>query len=482
MKRFIEGQERSQVTLMPECLDDFIAEDNPVRVIDAFVEELDLQDLGFEGAAPASTGRPSYHPAVLLKIYIYGYLNRIQSSRRLEHECQRNVELMWLTGRLAPDFKTIADFRHDNGTGVRNVCRRFVVMCRDLKLFTQGAVAIDSSKFKAVNSRDRNFTPAKIDKRKQQIEESIQRYMSALDTADRTLPLMEFGPRYAHLTDKIELLRAQMRRMDEMKERLKQEPDEQLSLTDPDARAMKSQAKGTGLVGYNVQTAVDAKHHLIVAHEVTNVGHDRAQLSKMALAAREAMEKKQLKAYADRGYFMGTQFKACHDAGIQAYVPKPMTSNSRAVGCFDKSDFIYIARDDEYQCPAGQRAIYRFTREENGQRIRRYWSSACQGCSIKAQCTPSDYRRISRWEHEPVLEAMQRRLDRQPDAMTLRRRTVEHVFGTLKHWMGSTHFLTRTLEHVSTEMSLHVLAYNLKRVLKMLGIAKTMKAMKLVGA
>ena len=266
MKRFIEGQDRSQVTLLPECLDDFVAEDNPVRVVDAFVDELDLKDLGFDGIAPASTGRPSYHPAVLLKIYIYGYLNRIQSSRRLEHECQRNVELMWLTGRLAPDFKTIADFRHDNGAGIRNVCRRFVVMCRDLKLLTAGAVAIDSSKFKAVNSRDRNFTPGKIDKRKQQIEESIERYISALDTADRTLPLLEFGPRYTHLTAKIELLRAQMRRMDEMKGRLKQEPDEQLSLTDPDARSMMSQAKGTGLVGYNVQTAVDAKHHLVVAH------------------------------------------------------------------------------------------------------------------------------------------------------------------------------------------------------------------------
>ena len=482
MKRFIEGQERSQVSLMPECLEDFIAEDNPVRVVDAFVDELDLHELGFDGAAPARTGRPSYHPAVLLKLYIYGYLNRIQSSRRLERECQRNVDLMWLTGRLAPDFKTIADFRHDNGAGIRNVCRRFVVLCRDLKLFSQGAVAIDGSKFKAVNSRDRNFTPAKIDKRQEQIEQSIQRYMAALDTADRTLPLLEFGPRYAQLTTKIEILREQMRRMDKMKERLKKEPDEQLSLTDPDARAMMSQAKGTGVVGYNVQTAVDAKHHLIVAHEVTNVGHDRAQLSKMALAAREAMGKKRFKAYADRGYFMGPQIKACHDAGIEAFVPKPMTSTAKALGRFDKSDFIYIARDDEYQCPAGQRAIYRYTAEENGQQIRRYWSSECVGCTMKSQCTTADFRRLSRWEHEPVLEAMQHRLDHQPDAMTLRRRTVEHVFGTLKHWMGATHFLTRTLKHVGTEMSLHVLAYNLKRVLKILGMAKMMKAVQLAGA
>jgi transposase len=482
MKRFIEGEDRSQVTLLPECLDDFIAEDNPVRVVDAFVEELDLQGLGFDGAQPAETGRPSYHPAVLLKIYIYGYLNQVQSSRRLEREAQRNVELMWLTGRLAPDFKTIADFRHDNGAGIRNVCRRFVMLCRELKLFSQAAVAVDSSKFKAVNSRDRNFTPGKVDKRKQQLEESIQRYLSALDTADRTLPLLEFGPRYAQLQDKLATLRKQMRRMDKMKDRLKNEPDEQLSLTDPDARSMMSQAKGTGLVGYNVQTAVDAKHHLIVAHEVTNVGSDRAQLSKMALAARDAMGKNRLRAYADRGYFSGLEIKACADAGIEPFVPKPMTSNAKAEKRFDKADFIYIARDDEYQCPAGERAVYRFTREENGLQIQRYWTSSCPSCPLKPRCTPSDYRRISRWEHEPVLEAMRRRLDRQPDAMTLRRRTVEHVFGTLKHWMGSTHFLTRRLEHVGTEMSLNVLAYNLKRVLQILGTAKTMKAMRLAGA
>jgi len=431
---------------------------------------------------PADTGRPSYHPAVLLKIYIYGYLNRVQSSRRLEHECQRNVELMWLTGRLAPDFKTIADFRHDNGAGIRNVCRRFVVLCRELKLFSQGAVAVDSSKFKAVNSRDRNFTPAKIEKRKQQIEESIQRYLSALDTADRTMPLLEFGPRSAHLKDKLSALRKQMRRMDEMKERLKAEPDEQLSLSDPDARSMMSQAKGTGLVGYNVQTVVDARHHLIVEHEVTNVGSDRAQLSKMALAAREAMGKKKLQAYADRGYFNGLEIKACDEAGIKAFVPKPMTSNAKAEGRFSKADFIYIKRDDEYQCPAGERAIHRYDSVEGGLLMRTYWSSACPGCAIRAQCTTSENRRIRRWEHEAVLERMQRRLDRKPDAMTLRRRTVEHVFGTLKHWMGSTHFLTRRLEHVGTEMSLHVLAYNLKRLMQVLGIAQTMKAMRLAGA
>lgn len=260
MPRFIEGQDRQQVTLVPECLDDFIGEDNPVRVIDAFVSELDLAGLGFEGAEPAATGRPSYHPADLFKVYIYGYLNRIQSSRRLERECQRNLELMWLTGRLAPDFKTIADFRRDNGTGIRNVCRRFIALCRDLRLFSQALVAIDGSKFKAVNTRDKNFTAGKIDKRQQQIEESIHRYLAALDTADRTQPL-EFEAKTTRLKNKIEQLRQQMRVLDEMKVQVAAQPDGQISKTDPDARSMATSGRGSGIVGYNVQVAVDAKHH-----------------------------------------------------------------------------------------------------------------------------------------------------------------------------------------------------------------------------
>jgi transposase len=301
MKRFIEGENRKQVTLLPECLDDFVAEDNPVRIIEAFVEELDLGSLGFDGAKPSTTGRPSYHPGVLLKIYIYGYLNRVQSSRRSERECQRNVELMWLTGRLAPDFKTIADFRRDNGVGIRNVCRRFVMLCRELKLFSQALVAIDGSKFKAVNTRDRNFTEGKVDKREKQIEESIQRYLNALETADRTQPA-ELEAKTTRLQDKIARLHEQMRNLEQIKEQLKTEPDGQISRTDPDARSMATSGKGSGMVGYNVQVAVDANHHLIVAHEVTNSGSDRAQLSPMAKAARDAMGKTRLRAVADRGY------------------------------------------------------------------------------------------------------------------------------------------------------------------------------------
>jgi transposase len=481
MPRFIEGQDRQQVTLMPECLDDFIADDNAVRVIEAFVAELDLIKLGFEGAEPAATGRPSYHPADLLKVYIYGYLNRVQSSRRLERECRRNIELMWLTGRLAPDFKTIADFRRDNGAGIRNVCRRFVALCRDLKLFSQALVAVDGSKFKAVNARDKNFTAGKIDKHQQQIEESIHRYLVALDTADRTQPA-EFEAKTTRLKSKIEQLRQQMRVLDEVKVQVAAHPDGQLSKTDPDARSMATSGRGSGIVGYNVQVAVDAKHHLIVAHEVTNLGHDRVSLAPVAQAAREAMGKKRLRAIADRGYYSALQIKACADSGIAPILPKPTTSGAKAEGRFDRSDFIYIAKDDEYQCPAGERATYRFTGEQQGLQVRRYWSSACPQCSMKTQCTPSSHRRITRWEHEAVLEATQRRLDRMQDAMTVRRCTVEHVFGTFKGWMGTTPFLMRRLPNVSTEMSLTVLAYNLKRVLSILGFAKTMKAMQMVGA
>jgi transposase len=479
MKRFIEGADRHQVALLPQCLEDYVGEDNAVRVVDAFVEALDLKVLGFD-ADPAATGRPGYHPAVLLKLYIYGYLNRVQSSRRLEREARRNIELMWLLGHLTPDFKTIADFRHDNGKGIRGACRQFVELCRQLKLFGQDTVAIDGSKFKAVNSRDRNYSPGKIEARKEQIEQSIQRYLDALETADRTQP-PELELRADRLHAKIGKLREQMKRLDEIKQQLQDEPDHQRSLTDADARSMLQSGKSTGIVGYNVQAAVDGRHHLIVAHEVTNVGHDRGQLSKMAKAAREAMGKKRLRAFADRGYFNGQEIKACEDAGIAAFVPRTATSNAKAHGRFGKADFIYIARDDEYQCPAGQRAIHRFTRMEDGQNTRVYWSSACPKCPLKQQCTTSSNRRIRRWEHEQVLQRMQQRMDCMPEAMTLRRSTIEHVFGTLKHWMGSVHFLMRTKAHVATEMSLHVLAYNLKRVMSILGMTRTMKAMRLAG-
>jgi transposase len=350
MKRFIEGEERSQVTLLPECLDDYIAEDNPVRVVDVFVDELRLHHLGFEGVDPAATGRPSYHPAVLLKIYIYGYLNRLQSSRRLEREAQRNVEVMWLTGRLAPDFKTIADFRRDHGEAIRKVCREFVVLCRRLKLFTDGIVAIDGSKFKAVNNRDKNFTDRKLQARLQQLDESIARYLNELDRADRDASTV-LPERVEHLKEKIARVKEQMQALVDVGERMKASPDGQLSLTDPDARSMATSGRGTGIVGYNVQTAVDAKHHMIVAHEVTNVGHDRGQLANMATKARDAVGETRLIALADRGYYEGHEILKAELAGIATLVPKPLTSGSLADGRFDKRDFIYDRRRDEYRCP-----------------------------------------------------------------------------------------------------------------------------------
>ncbi len=468
MKRYVEGGDRFQVTLLPEALDDYVSEDNPVRAVDAFVEELDLAGLGFGRAEPAETGRPAYHPADLLKIYIYGYLNRIPSSRRLEREAQRNVELMWLAGRLAPDFKTIADFRRDNGEAIRKVCREFVELSRQLGLFGDAVVAIDGSKFKAVNNRDKNFTPHKLQARMQQLEESIARYLNELDRADRE-PASVPAARVSHLKEKIATVKSQARRLRGIAKQLQDAPDQQVSLTDPDARSMATSGRGTGIVGYNVQAAVDTTHHMIVAHEVTNLGHDRSQLTAMSTLARDAIGGESLTVLADRGYFDGEEVLKCAAVGITPLVPKPITSNSRADGRFDKRDFIYNAKRDEYRCPAGERAIWRMTTVEGDRRMYRYWPSACPRCPIKSRCTPSDYRRIARWEHEQVLDDMQRRLDRTPQASRLRRQTAEHPFGTLKAWMGSTHFLTKTLPRVRTEMSLHVLAYNLKRALQMFG-------------
>src|ERR1700761_5197458 len=308
MKRFVEGDDRKQVALLPECVDDYIGQDNPVRIVDVFVDELDLTTLGFNGTTPAITGRPSYHPGVMLEIYIYGYLNRIPSSRRLERECQRNVELMWLTGRLAPDFKTIADFRRDNGPAIRNVCRRFVELCRGLKLLSSDMVAIDGSRFKAVNSRDKNYTAGKIDKRRQQIEESVQRYLDAIDSADRTSPT-GFDVKTVRLYEKIASLRREMRELAQIGKQLQTQPDKQMSMTDADARSMATSGRGSCIVGYNVQVAVDTKHHLIVEHEVTNVGNDHGQLGRMAVSARRAMAKPKLKVVADRGYFSGPEIR-----------------------------------------------------------------------------------------------------------------------------------------------------------------------------
>jgi transposase len=478
MKRFVEGIDRGQATLFPECLADWIDENNPVQVIDVFVDELDLAALGFDGVAPEITGRPSYHPSVLLKLYIYGYLNRVQSSRRLEREALRNVEVMWLTGRLSPDHKTVADFRKDNGGAIRKVCSRFIMLCRQLDLFADASAVIDGSKFKAVNNRDRNFTRAKMERRLAQIEESVARYLHQLDSADRQEPSEARTTKKGRLKEKIAKLKEEVKRLHGLKAQMLAAPDQQISLTDPDSRSMATSGRGSGLVGYNVQVAVDTAHHLIITHEVTNVGSDRAQLARMAKQTKATLETTSLDVIADRGYFSGEEILECEKAGITVTLPKPMTSNAKAEGRFGKQDFRYVTEEDVYICPAEERLAYRYTTEENGLALRRYWTNACQSCAIKAQCTTGKERRITRWEHEYVVDAVQRRLDEHPEKMRQRRETVEHPFGTIKARMGATHFLMKTLPRVASEMALHVLAYNLTRVMNIMGIQPLMAAIR----
>jgi len=472
MSGFIEGEDRTQATLFPERIDDYIAEDSAVRVVDVFIDDLDISGLGFK-AEPSATGRPGYHPKTMLKLYVYGYLNQEQSSRRLERAAQRNVDLMWLTGRLAPDFKTIADFRKDNGEAIRLVCREFVMLCRKLGLLNNTLVAIDGSKFKAVNNRDKNFTRAKMKRRLAAVEASVDRYLEQLTEADATETDDDRGP---VLEKKITQLREEMARLKKCEVRMLKAPDKQLSLTDPDARSMTS--RGTGMVGYNVQSAVDSEHHLIIAHEVTNVGSDRSQLSTVAKQAKAVLQRDTLDVVADRGYYNGDEIRACEQAGIDAYLPKPKTSPNKAKGLFDRAAFFYIEEDDEYQCPAGERLTHRTTATEKGKKIKRYWTSKCSSCTIKEQCTTGKERRVSRWVHADGLDRAQARLDKKPDAMRTRRATVEHPFGTLKSWMGATHFQMKTLSRVSTEMSLHVLAYNMKRAINLLGTEEILAAIR----
>jgi transposase len=483
MKGFVQGADRQQTTLLPECLADWVDESNPVRAVDVFVDALGLRDLGFDGVDPAGTGRPAYHPSPMLKLYIYGYLNRIQSSRRLEREAGRNLEVMWLTGRLVPDHKTIADFRKDNGPAIKKVCAQFVALCRKMGLLAKTSVAIDGSKFKAVNSRDNNFTKGKMERRLAQIEESVARYLSQLDTADRQTsageePSEMLAARTTRINEKLAKLEEEVKRLKAIEKQMLASPDQQISFTDPDSRSMATSGRGSGIVGYNVQTAVDTTNHLIVAHEVTNVGTDRSQLANVANQTKAALHTSNLEAFADRGYYKGEEILACEEAGITVTLPKPQTSGAKAEGRFGKQDFVYMPAEDVYRCPAGEKLNYHFTVEENGQWLRRYWTNACRMCPIKQQCTTARERRITRWEHEHVLEAVQTRLDNNPQAMRTRRETVEHPFGTLKMWMGATHFLMKTLPKVATEIALHVLAYNLTRVMNIVGVKPLLAAIR----
>ena len=467
MAAFVQGAARGQVALLPECLDDWVDESNSVRAVDVFVDALDLRDLGFAGVDPAATGRPAYHPATMLRLYIYGYLNRVQSSRRLEREAGRNLEVIWLLGRLAPDHKTISDFRKNNGPAIKKVCAQFVELCRQMGLLANASVAIDGSKFKAVNSRDNNFTKGKLERRLKQIEESVARYLGQIETADR---------RTAAGDDPSEAVVLTKTRLKEIERQVQASPDGQVSLTDPDCRSMATSGRGSGMVAYNVQSAVDTKHHLIVAHEVTNVGTDRSQLASMGQAAKDALHVDNLEAVADRGYFKGEEVLKCEQAGITVTLPKPQTSGAKSAGRFGKQDFVFLPEENAYRCPAGEKLKYYYTSEEKGRKLNNYWTNACKACPLKSKCTPSSQRRIKRWEHEDVLERAQERLDKNPQAMRVRRETVEHPFATLKMRMGATHFLCKTLPKDATEMALNVLGYNLTRVLNIVGVKALIEA------
>jgi len=472
MSRHIKGLSRSQATLFPEMLDDLVSEENPVRVIDVFVDELDLEHLGFKGVKPKNTGRPGYHPAILLKIYIYGYLNRIQSSRCLERETQRNVELMWLTERLSPDFKTIADFRKDNAAGIKNTCKIFVRMCYQLNMFNDATVAIDGSKFKASNNKKNNFTSGKIKFHIERVEKGINKYLNQLDSADsQEEPPFEI----AKIKDKIKYLKQSLNALKEMQQKVNDHPDKQISTVDPDCRLMKTQGM-TRAVCYNVQSAVDTKHHLIVAHEVTNTT-DRGQLCNMTKLTLAALGQSVTTILADKGYYSRQDIKDTQDLGVSTLVPKSDTSGSDKKGIFNKSLFKFKKDKDVYICPAGNELQHRFNAIEAGLDIKIYFNGlACKNCKIRSQCTSSkkDPRRMRRWVHEADMEEMEDLLKATPDAMLQRKQTVEHPFGTIKLWAGATLFLTRRFKNVSTEINLHVLAYNLKRMMSIFGTEKLM--------
>ena len=375
-----------------------------------------------------------------------------------------------LLGRLVPDHKTVADFRKENGRAIRKVCARFVELCREMGLLANASVAIDGSKFKAVNNRDKNFTRAKVERRRAQLEESVARYLSQLDTADRQEPSEALAAKTAHLKEKLGKLKEEMERLNALEARMLAAPDQQISLSDSDSRSMATSGRGSGVVGYNVQVAVDTENHLIITHEVTNIGNDRAQLARVGKEAKATLQTDTLEAVADRGYFSSQEILACEEAGITVTLPKPVTSGINVKGRFGKQDFVYLSEEDVYRCPAGEKLTYRYTTEENGLVLRRYWTNVCQSCAIKNKCTTGKERRIARWAHEHILEAVQKRLDEHPEKMRQRRETVEHPFGTIKARMGATHFLMKTLPRVASEMALHVLAYNLTRVMNIMGV------------
>lgn len=475
--KHIEGANRDQRILLPESLDEYINEESPVRVIDAFVDSLDLKPIGFKHATLNETGRPPYHPAVLLKLYLYGYLHRIRSSRMLEKETQRNIEVLWLLGKLKPDFKTIANFRRDNSKAIREVCRSFTAFCRNLDLFGGELVAIDGSKFKAVNSPGRNYTAKSIDREMKRIEKKIDDYLEELDRNDDLEP-DEPKLTKEELEEKIRRLREMMKRNKDLKMLIEKSDESQISLTDPDSRSMAVTGKRRTSVGYNVQVVVDEKNKMIIDHEVTNSVNDHGLLSEMAIRAKEALGVEKLEVLADLGYRDGAEVKRCHDHEITPFIPKVNVSANSKLGLYGKQDFKYLPEVDSYLCPAGERLTKTGERHEN-RRMRMFYSTrACKACDQKALCTRSrQSRRISRWQYEEVLEEMDQRVREQPEKTLLRRSLAEHPFGTIKfHWHHG-NFLMKRLPNVRTEMSLSILTYNLRRAISILGVSRLLEAL-----
>ncbi len=483
----LQGTARDAVCHFPPTLDEYITPDNPVRFIDAFVDQLDLQGLGFQRAVANPLGRPAYAPGDLLKLYLYGYLNRIRSSRHLEREARRNVEVMWLLKKLTPDFKTIADFRKDHHTLFKSIFRQFTLLCQELNLFGGELVAVDGSKFKAVNNPGRNFTQPKLQRLLHEVETKINRYLQELDHGDQeesAAATARAPHRRTKLTEtqlhaKIEHLQQRRGRYRALLKTLEASGQSQISLTDPDSRSMPKSPKIP--VGYNAQIAVDSKHHLIVEQDVTNAVNDNNQerLSTIAQAAQATLGVEHLEVVADRGYYDGEQVKACEDKGLTCYIEKPLTSANAKRGLFSKEDFTYDARKDCYVCPAGQELRFHFETTELNRRIRYYWTTACRTCPLRPQCTREpERRRITRWVHEHLLEAMSERVRAHPEKVAQRKEIVEHPFGTLKHWWDQSHFLMRGLKKVRGEFSLSTLVYNLRRVLNIVGVKKLMEALK----
>jgi transposase len=470
------GLDRSQTLLFPERLEDYIAPENPVRFLDAFVASLDLAALGFTKAHCANTGAPPYDPAMLLKLYLYGYLHRIRSSRLLETECQRNLEVIWLTGQQAPDHKTVADFRKDNAQPFQAVHRQFRLLCQKLDLFGAQLVGVDGTKLAAVNSKDANFNQKKLRELIQRADAQLAEYLAALDAADAAEPAPSSLSR-AELQAKIAALEEKRDWHSELLAQLDAD-QKQISVTDPDARRMRT-SQGNA-VGYNAQAVVDHKNKLIVAEDVTNEETDLQQLSGMAQEAQANLGVTRLEVVADTGYCSTAQVVQCQEHQITAYVPKADTSANTAQGLYGKSRFTYDPQKDVYVCPAGAPLTYRFGTEEKGRQVRYYRASGCADCALKSQCTRNQGNRtITREQDEAVMEAMAARIQAQPEKLKLRKQLCEHPFGTLKRFFGYTYFLLKGLGKVRCEWSLMTLAYNLKRVLNLVSFEKLMAA---VGA